>query len=93
MKGNKADAKTKADDKPEAAQKKAAATNADDLGKISGVGPIIVKRLSESGITTFAQIAAWTPEQVTELDEKLNFKGRIERDDWIAQATEFMKGE
>ncbi len=84
----KAATKPKADDKP-----KAAATGADELGKISGVGPVIVKKLSENGITTFAQIAAWTPEQVTELDEKLNFKGRIERDDWIAQATEFMKGE
>ena len=89
----KAAAKPKAEDKPKAAPKKAAATGADDLGKISGVGPVIVKKLSENGITTFAQIAAWTPEQVTELDEKLNFKGRIERDDWIAQATEFMKGE
>ena len=81
-------AKPKVDDKP-----KTAATGADDLGKLSGVGPVIVKKLNENGITAFAQIAAWTPEQVAELDEKLNFKGRIERDGWIAQATEFMKGE
>jgi large subunit ribosomal protein L21 len=81
-------AKPKVDDKP-----KTAAAGADDLGKLSGVGPVMVKKLNENGITAFAQIAAWTPEQVAELDERLNFKGRIERDSWIAQATEFMKGE
>jgi len=81
-------AKPKVDDKP-----KMTANGVDDLGKLSGVGPVIVKKLNENGITAFAQIAAWTPEQVAELDEKLNFKGRIERDGWIAQATEFMKGE
>lgn len=81
-------AKPKVDDKP-----KTTANGVDDLGKLSGVGPVIVKKLNENGITAFAQIAAWTPEQVAELDEKLNFKGRIERDGWIAQATEFMKGE
>ena len=89
----KSAAKPKAEDKPTASLKKSTVTGTDDLGKISGVGPVIVKKLNENGITDFAQIASWTPEQVTELDEKLNFKGRIERDGWIAQATEFMKGE
>jgi large subunit ribosomal protein L21 len=74
-----------------AAPKKAAATTAagDDLTKISGVGPVIVKKLHALGVTTFAQIAAWTPEDVTEMDEKLSFKGRIDRDDWLTQAAEF----
>lgn len=89
----KAAAKPKADDKPKAAPKKAASTGSDDLTKISGVGPVMVKKLNENGVTAFSQIAAWTPEDVADFDEKLNFKGRIERDDWIAQATEFMKGE
>jgi large subunit ribosomal protein L21 len=87
----KAAAKPKAEAK--AGPKAAATSGADDLTKISGVGPAIVKKLNVNGITSFSQIAAWTPEQVSEFDEKLNFKGRIERDDWIAQATEFMKGE
>jgi large subunit ribosomal protein L21 len=85
--------KAAAKPKAEAAPKAAATSGADDLTKISGVGPVIVKKLNANGITSFAQIAAWTPEQIAEFDEKLNFKGRIERDDWIAQATEFMKGE
>ncbi|MEJ6398908.1 50S ribosomal protein L21 [Yoonia sp. 208BN28-4] len=87
----------KKDEKAVAAPKKAAAkagatADADDLSKISGVGPVIVNKLNSFGITTFAQIAAWTPEDVADMDEKLSFKGRIDRDDWIAQAKEFDKG-
>ncbi len=77
------------------APKKAAAPKADsaadDLTRISGVGPVLVKKLADADITTFAQIAAWTPEDVAAMDDKLNFKGRIDRDDWINQAKEFMK--
>ncbi|SMC45197.1 50S ribosomal protein L21 [Primorskyibacter flagellatus] len=65
---------------------KAAAAGGDDLKKLSGVGPALEKRLHENGVTTFAQIAAWTEADVTEMDEKLSFKGRIEREGWIAQA-------
>ncbi len=79
--------------KPKAEPKAAASTGGDDLSKISGVGPVLVKKLADNGITSFAQIAAWTADDVVEFDDKLNFKGRIERDDWIAQAKELMKGE
>jgi len=89
-----AKAKKAAAPKVDAAPKAAAkSSGADDLTKISGVGPVLVKKLSENGITTFAQIAAWSADDIVEFDDKLNFKGRIERDDWIAQAKEFMKGE
>ena len=64
----------------------------DDLTKISGVGPVIVKKLHALDVTTFAQIAAWTPEDVAAMDEKLNFKGRIDRDEWLKQAAELAKG-
>lgn len=66
-----------------------AAAGGDDLTKISGVGPVIVKKLHALGVTTFAQIAAWTPEEVADMDEKLSFKGRIDRDEWLKQAAEF----
>lgn len=72
-------------DKPAA---KAAAAGADDLKKLSGVGPALEKKLNEAGVTTFAQIAAWTEEDVAAMDEKLSFKGRIEREGWIDQAKE-----
>ncbi len=71
-----------------AAPKKAAAadTGADDLKKLSGVGPALEKKLIENGVTTFAQIAAWGADDITEIDEKLSFKGRIEREGWVDQA-------
>ena len=79
-------------EKPKAAPKAAKAeAGADDLTKISGVGPVIVKKLHALGVTTFAQIAAWTPEDIAEMDDKLNFKGRIDRDEWLKQAAEFAK--
>ncbi len=60
--GAKAAPAEKAATKPKADYKtKAAATGEDEPGKISGVGPVIGKTLSENGSTTFAQIAAWNP--------------------------------
>jgi predicted flap endonuclease-1-like 5' DNA nuclease len=41
------------------------------------------------GVTTFSQIAAWTPEELADIDLKLGLKGRAERDAWIAQAKRF----
>ena len=73
--------------------KKAAKTEGDDLTKLSGVGPVIVGKLNDAGITTFKQIAEWTAEDVAKFDEQLNFKGRIEREGWIEQAKELLKGE
>ncbi len=58
----------------------------DDLKKISGVGPALEKKLHGLGITQYAQIAAFTADDVARVDDALSFKGRIERDDWIGQA-------
>lgn len=62
---------------------------ADDLKRISGVGPKLEGLLHENGVFHFDQIAAWGPAEIAYMDDKLSFKGRIERDNWIAQATEF----
>ena len=64
----------------------------DDLKKISGVGPKLEGVLHENGVFHFDQIAAWTADEIAYMDDKLSFKGRIERDDWIAQAKDLMKG-
>ena len=85
-----ADAKKAPAKKAETA--KAASGEGDDLSLLSGVGPVLEKKLREAGITTFRQIAELTPEQAKELDEKLNLRGRIEREDWIEQAKELMAG-
>ncbi len=90
-------AEAKADvEEPKAAKKsaskKADKAEGDDLSKISGVGPVIVGKLHDAGVTTYAQIAAWTDADVEEIEEKLSFKGRVGREDWIAQAKELAKG-
>lgn len=61
---------------------------ADDLKKISGVGPVLEKKLNALGITTYAQVAAFSADDIARVDEALSFKGRIERDNWVEQATE-----
>ncbi|MGK6320790.1 hypothetical protein [Sphingomonas sp. DT-204] len=60
---------------------------ADDFTRLKGVGPKLAARLNELGITSYAQIAALTPEQAADLDAQLGtFKGRLQRDRWIEQA-------
>jgi len=76
---------------PKAAAVEAPA-GADDLKKLSGVGPALEKKLHASGVTSFAQVAAWTEADVEAFGEKLSFKGRIEREGWIEQAKELAKG-
>ncbi len=61
-------------------------TGKDDLKLISGVGPVLEGKLNDLGVTHFQQIADFTAEKIAELDEALNFKGRIDRDDWLGQA-------
>ena len=77
-----------------AAPKKAAKADAgaDDLKTLSGVGPALEKKLHEAGVTSFAQVAAWTADDITAMDEKLSFKGRIEREGWVEQAKKLAKG-
>lgn len=65
---------------------------ADNLKLISGVGPKLEGVLNGLGIFHFDQVAAWTPEEVAWVDEHLKFKGRIAREDWIAQATTLAAG-
>jgi large subunit ribosomal protein L21 len=79
---------------PKKAEKAAAApaAGADDLKKLSGVGPALEKKLHAAGVTTYAQIGAWTGADVAAIDEQLSFKGRIEREGWIEQAKELAKG-
>ncbi|MFN7002273.1 MAG: NADH:ubiquinone oxidoreductase [Roseinatronobacter sp.] len=59
----------------------------DDLKQISGVGPVLEAKLNDLGVYHFWQIARWTDSEVVWVDGFLNFKGRIERDEWIKQAT------
>ncbi len=54
------------------------AASADDLTKLSGVGPAGAAKLIEAGITTFAQVAAMDEAKIAELKLKSNFSDAIE---------------
>ncbi|MDE4133549.1 NADH-quinone oxidoreductase subunit E [Phaeobacter sp. QD34_3] len=66
---------------------------ADDLKLLKGVGPKLEQTLNELGFFHFDQIAKWTEAEVAWVDSRLKFKGRIERDGWIAQAAQLASGE
>lgn len=100
----KVEAKPKAEPKPKAKKveqpaaeskpemlKAARDGKADDLKKISGVGPKIEGILHELGVYHFDQISSWNAEQVAWVDARLKFKGRIDREDWIAQAKKIVE--
>ncbi len=59
----------------------------DDLRLIKGVGDKLNALLTSVGIFHFRQIANWSASDIEAVDTKLEiFKGRIQRDDWVAQA-------
>jgi large subunit ribosomal protein L21 len=59
----------------------------DDLRAIKGLGAVAAEKLRGAGVTTWAQIAAWTPEEARELALRLELQpGRIASDDWVGQA-------
>ncbi|KCZ94631.1 phasin family protein [Hyphomonas johnsonii] len=70
---------------------KAKTAAADDLSKITGVGPAMVKKLAAEGITTYAQIAALKKAEIAALDDKIVARGRITRNNWVKQAKALMK--
>jgi len=64
----------------------------DDLKLISGIGPVIEKRLNESGIYHFRQVANFEQRDIDLVNDAISFPGRIERDEWIAQAKNLADG-
>jgi len=66
---------------------------ADDLTLISGVGPVLARKLHAAGVSRFDQIARFKKADIRKLDEALSFKGRVERDQWVKQAKALAKGE
>ncbi|MDE4132223.1 50S ribosomal protein L21 [Phaeobacter sp. QD34_3] len=76
---------------PKAAAKAApkaapAAASADDLTQLTGVGPAAAKKLNDAGITSFAQIAALSADDIAAIDA---IKVKPE---WVEQAKELAKG-
>jgi predicted flap endonuclease-1-like 5' DNA nuclease len=69
-----------------AGRKVARAGQADDLKRIKGIGVLIEKRLNSLGVTSYEDIANWTREDIDRISQSLDFKGRIQRENWVEQA-------
>ncbi len=64
-----------------------ASSGPDDLSRIKGLGPKLQALLPTLGVTSFAQIAAWSDADLGQIDSQLGvFAGRPQRDNWIEQA-------
>ncbi len=62
------------------------AAGLDDLKRIRGVGVLIEKKLNSLGVTAYEQVANWTSQDIDRISNVLDFKGRIERENWVEQA-------
>jgi len=78
------------EEKPAPPAKKASVAP-DNLQQIKGIGAVLEKKLNAMGIERFEQIANWTDGDIAEVDEQLNFRGRIQREKWVEQAQELAK--
>jgi len=66
----------------------------EDLQMISGIGPFIEERLNALDIYTFKQISRFTPQDIETINDAIiYFSGRIDRDEWVAQAQELVLDE
>ncbi|WP_072370344.1 50S ribosomal protein L19 [Hyphomicrobium sp. NDB2Meth4] len=59
---------------------------ADDLTKIKGIDADLAARLRQLNCIKLEQIANFSDEDITNVDETLQLDGRIEKDDWVGQA-------
>lgn len=82
-----------ADVAPKAKAAKAAkAEVVDDISLISGVGPVLKEKLTEAGFGSLALISKLKKADIAKLDEELSLGGRIDREEWVAQAKELLAG-
>ncbi len=96
-KGAKGKAKPAAEAPQEEAQAEGASTleglaepqgEKDDLKKIRGITKAHEKKLNERGIFHYWQIAAFTQDNLDEIDRLLHGNGQITQGDWVDQARE-----
>lgn len=59
----------------------------DDLTRIKGIGAKMETLCNQLGFWHYDQIAAWSADEIAWVDDNLEgFKGRVTRDNWVAQA-------
>jgi large subunit ribosomal protein L21 len=60
---------------------------ADDLTQLKGIGAVSAERLAGIGVTTFAQLASWSDEDLQAHAAEIKVSpDRIRREDWVGQA-------
>ena len=65
-----------------------------NLSKINGIGPLIEAKLNSIGIYTYQQVSKMNKDDIDLVTELIEFfPGRIERDNWIGQAKNFMNND
>ena len=64
----------------------------DDLKRVSGIGRVNEGKLNALGVFHFDQIAQWSRREVHWVGAYLSFPGRIDRENWQAQAAVLAKG-
>lgn len=70
-----------------------AADGSDDLRRIRGIGPKFAEVLRGNGVKAFADIAAWTDEDIARFARLLRLKPeRIAREDWVGGARALLGG-
>ena len=62
----------------------------DDLQQISGITPELEAKLKKFNVLRYDQIAAFSDEDIANLDETLKLDGQIARDDWVGEANRLM---
>lgn len=73
-------------------QKARAAAPPEDLKRIRGIGILVEKKLNSLGVTKYQHIANWSVEDVERISQLFEFKGRIERENWVEQARVLASG-
>ncbi len=58
----------------------------DDLSLIKGLGPKSVEKLHKLGVFHYDQIADWSADNAKWIGAAIGAAGRVERDNWVAQA-------
>ena len=62
------------------------------MQRIKGIGPVNERNLHALGVYHFDQIAGWSREQIRWVGTYLSFPGRIDREQWLAQAETLAHG-
>ncbi len=66
----------------------------DAFSAIKGIGPAMEERLRASGVTSVAQVAAWSDDDITAIAPSLKVRPeRIRREAWVEQAQAVLAGD